>query len=97
MALEEIQLPTKENFYSKLNSAANQMNKCMDIWSDLADFIENITTADLTAMGVPTGGQLQTDLTNFRVMINEMHDYYTGGTISRTNTPEDVVNKIRSM
>lgn len=98
MALTEIQLPaSKETFYAKLNYAANQMNKCMDNWSDLADFIANVTTADLTAMSIPTGGQLQTDLGEFRVMINEMIDYYNGDTISRTNTPNDVVNKIRSM
>ena len=97
MALTEVQLPSKTTFYAKLNHAANQMNKVMNEWQNLADFVGGIDTSDLTAMGVPTGGNLQTNLSNFRTMINEMVLYYNGGTISRTNTPEDVVNLIRSM
>jgi hypothetical protein len=96
MALTELQLPTKAAFYGTMQSAASKMNNLMKQWEDLAEFIGFVGTADLDAMGVATG-QVRTDLTAFRTVMNELVAFFKGTSTTQTEIPADVVDKIRSM
>lgn len=96
MALTELQLPTKANFYGRLQSAANKMNNIMRDWSELAEFIERVDTADLDAMNVPTE-DVRTDLVEFRTVMQEVVAFFKGTSTAQTQIPETVVDKIRSM
>jgi hypothetical protein len=96
MALTELQLPLKNQFYSNLQSAANKMNSLMHTWADLSEFIGLVQTADLDAMGIPSG-QVRTDLTNFRQALQDMLSLWEGNPVTPTNSPSDVIDKIRSM
>jgi uncharacterized protein YjiS (DUF1127 family) len=98
MALTELQLPTKANFYSDLRSAATRMNNLMAQWAEMAEFLARMDTQDLTDIGVPTGGAIRTDISDFRVAVQELIAYWNGTkTDAPTKTPEDIINKIRSM
>jgi hypothetical protein len=94
MALTELQLPTKSSFYSRLQSAATEMDEIMRRWQAQSEFIANIDTADLDAMGV-AAGQVRTDLVNFRVAMEELVDFYNGGAVTATNNPANMVDLIR--
>ena len=96
MALSELQLPMKANFYGRLQSAANKMNNIMRDWSELAEFIERVDTADLDAIGVPAG-DVRTDLVEFRNVMQEVVAFFKGTSTIQTQIPETVVDKIRSM
>jgi len=96
MALTELQLPTKENFYRNLQNAATQMDNLMQRWENLAEFINFIEVADLDAMNIPSG-QVRTDLVNFRLVMDELVSFYKGDAVIATNPPHEVVDKIRSM
>jgi hypothetical protein len=96
MALTEIQLPTKTDFYAKVANGASKMNAIMFEWEELAEFIEKMGTADLDAIGVPSGA-IRTDLLEFRTVLNEMVGFFKGTSTTQTEVPETVVDKIRSM
>lgn len=96
MALTELQLPTKQNFYSQLQYAASEMDQVLTKWANIAEFVERIDTADLDAMGVPAG-QLRTDLNEFKTVINEFMSFYQGSSVTPTNAPDGVIDKIRRM
>ena len=96
MALTEIQLPTKDEFYNNISSAATNMNGLMHQWQDLAQFIASAGIEDLDAMGIPTG-TIRTDIVNFRTVLNEMAEFFNGTSTTQTVIPSDVVDKIRRM
>ena len=96
MALTELQLPTKASFYGTMQSAATKMDRLMREWESLAEFIGFVGTADLDAMGVAVG-DVRTDLTQFRTIMNELVAFYKGESTTQTQVPADVVDKIRSM
>lgn len=97
MALTELQLPSKDLFYSELQDAATQMNRLMGTWSDLAEFISTVENVDLDSMGVATTGTVRTDLVNFRTAIEEFLAFFNGTATTQTVTPSDVIDKIRRM
>jgi len=96
MALTELQLPTKELFYHELQEAATQMNRLMNNWRDLAEFLENVGVTDLDTMTVAAGA-VRTDLVNFRIAINEFLSFFDGTASIQTVIPADIVDKIRRM
>lgn len=96
MALTELQLPTKEHFYSKLKSAASQMNNLMEVWSEMAEFLEAMDESDLNVMGIAPG-EVRTDIVDLRLLMQELVGFYDGTSTTRTNVPETVINKIRSL
>ena len=96
MALTELQLPTKDNFYRNIQNAATQMDNLMRHWENLAEFIGLVGTADLDAMGVATG-QVRTDLVDFRTVLNEVVAFYNGTSTSQTKVPSEIADKIRTM
>jgi len=96
MALTELQLPTKTNFYRKLQTVASRMDNLMRDWENIAEFIGFVDASDLDAMGVPSG-DVRTHLLNLRTSMNELVAYFKGESTSQTVIPADVVDKIRSM
>ena len=96
MALSELQIPTKENFYNKIRSTSTQINGLINKWKDLSEFIGLVETVDLDTMGVPVG-DIRTDLLDFRIMINEAVEFFEGGTVVPTKNPSEVIDKLRTM
>ena len=96
MALTELQLPSKDSFYSNLRQIANEMRRMSERWEAVSDFIANVETADLDAMGVPTG-QVRTDLVNLRKVLVEFNQFFAGESVTPTNNPKEVVDAIRHM
>lgn len=96
MALTELQLPTKVDFYNRLRHAATEMDNVMTKWANLSEFIAMMDSSDLDAMGVATG-QLRTDLVSFRILLDEMVSLYDGNSVTPTNPPNQVIDKIRSI
>ena len=96
MSLTELQLPKKERFYGRLQSAATQMDNLMKQWENLAEFIGMVDTDDLDSMGVATG-QVRTDLVDFRTVLNETIAFFNGTSTAQTRVPADIIDKIRSM
>ncbi len=96
MVLTELQLPTKTHFYNRLQAAANEIDSVMNTWKNLAEFIDRVTATDMDTMGVPAGA-LRTDLSEFRQVIDEVIALYEGGSVTPTNAPNAVIDKIRSI
>jgi hypothetical protein len=96
MALTELQLPAKDRFYRALQAAATEMDSLMTRWANLAEFVALVDSSDLDAMGVPTG-QVRTDLTDFRTVLEEMVDLYSGNAVDPSNAPNAIIDKIRAI
>jgi len=96
MALTELQLPSKDDFYRKIQAAATQMDTIVQRWADLAEFIGMVETTDLDAMGVPEGA-VRLDLLDFRALLVEVGSFYSGNAVTPTNPPNAVIDKVRSM
>ena len=95
MALTEIQLPIKDNFYARLQDAANKLNKIIDEYTNIAEFISRMDSADLDAMGVATG-QTRTDLVAFRTAIEDILSLWEGNAVSAPGiSPQEAINRIR--
>jgi len=69
MALTEMQLPAKAEFYRDVQSVAGEILRGMARWQQMSEFIQTMGADDLDAMGVPQG-QIRTDLTNFRAALD---------------------------
>jgi len=96
MALTELQLPDKTDFYRTLQNLATEVNNLTHKWADVAEFIGNVTSTDLDSMGV-AAGQVRTDLANFRTVLNELVAYFGNQSVTPANDPEAVIDKIRRM
>jgi hypothetical protein len=97
VALTDLQIPTKENFYANLRTAATRMNALMVQWAEMAEFLNAMETADLDAMSIPAG-QVRTDIVDFRIAVEELVGFFEGTyATAPTNTPETIINKIRNM
>jgi hypothetical protein len=68
----------------------------MTRWANLAEFVALVDTADLDAMGVPTG-QVRTDMVEFRTVLEEMVSLYSGNAIDPATAPNAVIDKIRAI
>jgi hypothetical protein len=96
MPLTELQLPTKESFYNVIRLNASEMDRLMNEWGQLAEFIAKMDNTDMDAMGVATG-QVRTDLVEFRTVLDEMISFYRGNPVTATNAPDAVIDKVRRM
>ena len=95
MALTEIQLPNKSNFYAKIQDAANKLDKVMDEYKRISDFIGRMDTTDLDAMGV-AAGQVRTDLVAFKAAITQILLLWDGNAVAEpTISPKEVIDRIR--
>lgn len=96
MALTELQLPDKSAFYQRIQNSATEFNNLMNRWRDLAEILAEVESTDLDAMGV-AAGQVRTDLTDFRVVLNEMVSLYDGDAVTPTKNPSTIIDKVRSI
>jgi len=96
MALTELQLPTKAQFYSNVQSAATNIDGLMATYKKMAEFLAKMDTSDLDAMGI-AAGQVRTDLVDFRVAVNEIIALYNGTATTPTKNPATVMAAIRRM
>ncbi len=96
MALTELQQVAKAEFYRRVLQVGTELNLKINQWKDFAEMLAEFGTADLDAMGVPTG-QIRTDLVNFRVGLNELVSHLEGDTVAPTNAMTDVVDEVRSL
>lgn len=96
MALTELQLPTKSNFYSNIQAAASEMDSIMSRWQNMVDFLATMDTSDLDAMGV-AAGQVRTDLVDFRVAANNIVQLYYGSAVTPPKNPSNIMDRIRKL
>lgn len=96
MALTELQLPVKANFYNDIKQIASEVSRYMTRWKLVSDFIADVDTGDLDAMAV-AAGQVRTDLINFRDALAEIVSLYEGNSVTPTNNPTTVVDSVRGM
>ena len=98
MALTELQLPTKANFFQSLQNAATQMDHLIARWDAMAEFIGRVETGDLDAMVPPVApGVVRSDLIDFRTALNEVIAFYKGTSTTQTVIPADVIDQIRAI
>ena len=97
MALTELQLPTKDTFYGNLQAEATNMKDAMNRLRDMADFLVNVETVDLDAMGVTNTGDIRSDMVDFRVAINDLVDFFDGSSLTQAKVPEEVIDVVRRM
>ena len=81
MALNEIQLPSKDDFYQVVRSVAGEMKSRMIRWKEISEFIAEMDAADMDAMGVPAG-TLRTKLVEFRTALDAQIAYFESNTQS---------------
>jgi len=96
MALTELQLPTKSDFYNTLQNAAGEISSAKHRWGLIATFINQITTEDLNAIGVASG-QVRTDLVNLKILMNEIIALLNNESVTPTNDPQTVIDSLRKM
>lgn len=96
MAMTEIQLPTKDNFYRAVQAAATELDNIMLRLGNFSEFIGRMDVSDLNAIGVPQG-QTRTDLTNLRTAINEIVAFYNGTSTAQTVVPADATEELRRL
>ena len=96
MALTEIQLPPKTEFYANVSSVASEIKRSMLRWRALSEFIADVDTGDLDAMGVPAGN-IRLDLQDFRTTIDEILSFFEGNAVTPSKNPEQVMDKVRRM
>lgn len=88
MALTELQLPVKDQFYRNCQGVASQAINMSLRWNEISEFIQTVTAADLDAMGIDAG-QVRTDLVDFRASLNNI--------VAAIQAEEASLDKIRTM
>lgn len=104
MALTEIQLhmattlvpDCKLRLYSMLQDAAAKLSSTMHEMELVAAFINRMETADLDTLQIPAG-QIRTDLTNLKTVLNYFVSLWGNQAVTPTLAPQTVVNAIRRM
>jgi hypothetical protein len=94
MALTELQLPTKAEFYRVIQSIASDIDNCMRRWEAVAEFVARMDTADLDAMSV-AAGVVRTDLVDFRIALNNLVSLYNGNSVTPAKNPSTVIDSLR--
>ena len=96
MALTELQIPNKEEFYNEIQAIAGEMASRMARWKLASEFISKLDAADMDSMEIPSG-QVRSDLSDFRTMIDEILSLWEGGSVTPANSPKEVCDEIRRM
>lgn len=95
MALTELQIPQKLDFYHDVRRLASEIASGMARFEAAAEFVNRMTAADLDAMQVPS--QVRVDLVDMKNVLNELVGYYNGSQVTPAKNPSDVIDKLRSM
>ena len=96
MALTELQMPTKADLYNTLQNVAGEISSAKHRWELISVFINRMVTADLDAIGV-AAGQVRTDLTDLKNLINEIVSLLNNNSVTPAKNPQDVVDKCRKI
>ena len=88
MALTELQLPEKAAFYRNIRGTSDEVKRYTLRWTEIADFIATMDTADMDAMSIPSG-QVRTDLIAFRTSLNNI--------VTAIEAEYATLDKVRSM
>ena len=97
MALTELQQPTKADFYRDLQGMAGEIQSRMQRWEWAADFLDNMGTEELDALGVPNTGTIRADIVKFRTMLRDIRALFNNETVTPTNDPKVVCESVRKM
>ena len=96
MALTELQLPTKPDFYNTLQNIAGEISSSMHRWGLVASFVNRMETADLDAMSV-AAGEVRTGLVDLKNLLNNFVALWGNQVVTPTKDPQTVVNAIRKI
>ena len=95
MALSELQktLVTKTHLYQKIANRTSKFNHDM---ADLAEFVEwlnMMTPEDATELNIPA--EMQINIDQLRTFFGEVVSLYNNNSVTPTNDPQTVINKLR--
>jgi len=96
MALTELQLPTKPDFYNTLQNVAGEISSSMHRWGLVAAFVNRMEASDLDAVGV-AAGQVRTDLIDLKNLLNNFVALWGNQSVTPAKDPQTVVNSIRKI
>ena len=96
MAITELQLPSKTDLYTIVQNVAGEISQSMHRWSQVAEFLSRMGTADLDAASIPTG-QVRADLVDFRLLLAELNAYWGNAAVTPANDPQEIVNTLRKI
>ena len=96
MALTELQLPAKLDFYNTLQNVAGEISAAKHRWGLVAAFINRMDASDLDAVGVAVG-VVRTDLVDLKNLLNEIVALLNNQSVTPVKNPQEVVDKIRKM
>jgi len=94
--LTELQQPTKTDFYNTLQNVAGEISSAKHRWGLIANFINRMDAADLDAVGVASG-QVRTDLTDLKNLLNEIVSLLNNQSITPSKDPQLVLDALRRM
>lgn len=96
MALTELQLPTKSDFYNNLQGSAGELIRVMVRYELLASFLGKLELADWDAMQIPTG-QVRLDIVDFKNTVDDFTDLWHNNAVTPAKDPQVVTDQIRRM
>jgi hypothetical protein len=96
MALTELQLPGKTDFYNTMQNIAGEISSSMHRWSLVAAFVNRMDTGDLDAMAV-AAGTVRSDLIDMKNLLNNFVSLWNNQAVTPTKDPQAIVNAVRKM
>ena len=96
MALTELQLPSKADFYNTLQNVAGEISSSMHRWKLVAHFVNRMDVSDLDAIGVASG-QVRIDLVDLKNLLNNFVALWGNQVVTPTKDPQAIVNVIRKI
>lgn len=96
MALTELQLPGKVDFYNTMQNIAGEISSSMHRWGLVAAFVNRMDTSDLDAMAVAEG-TVRSDLIDMKNLLNNFVNLWNNQSVTPTKEPQAVVNAVRKM
>jgi len=96
MALTELQLPGKVDFYNTMQNIAGEISSSMHRWSLVAAFVNRMDAGDLDAMAV-AAGTVRSDLIDMKNLLNNFVSLWNNQAVTPTKDPQLIVNAVRKI
>jgi len=96
MALTELQLPNKADFYNNMQGVAGEISSALHRWGLVASFVNRMETSDLSVMGI-TNETVVNDLIDLKNLINNFVSLWQNQPVTPTKDPQSIVNAIRKI
>ena len=96
MALTELQLPNKVDFYNNIQNVAGEISSAMHRWGLVASFVNRMETSDLDAMSIASG-VVRSDLVDLKNLLNNFVALWGNQAVTPTKNPQTVVDSIRKI